>query len=243
MTNIPKEKTSDGYKKCKRHIENLLYSSQILYDARQYSLSLALSILAREEIAKLLVIQDHLKNNTEISSIEWIKLTKNTKESTAHKFRLTFPHKLMREHIQSFTRAEFERMEQERRQMGISLGMPYEQAMALTSDFDKAYEKLDNVKQECLYLGWNGKWNSLSIKLEANEVQGLAYVHLLDIETNYYSAISVRIHNEIKPPIHVTLKDDINFQKWLGLRKEMESSRYKKMEKFAEQAMKKIRSS
>ncbi len=243
MIDIPTEKISDGYRKCKRHVENLLYSSRILYDAKQYSLSLSLSILAREEIAKLLVIQDHLKNNTAISGMEWNKLTKSTKESTAHRFRLTFPLKLMRENIQSFTRDEFQKMEWERIQMGISLGMPYEQAMALTSDFEKAFEKLDQVKQECLYPGWNGRWNSLSIKLEANEVQGLAYVHLLDIETNYYSAISVRIHNEIKPPVHVALKDDKNFQKWLGLRNEMESARYKKMEKLAQQAMKKIRSS
>lgn len=243
MTKITLEKISDGYRKCKRHIESLLNSSLILYDTGQHTTSLALSILAREEFAKLLVLQDHLKNKTEITCDEWNKLTKNTKESTAHRFRLTLPAKQTRENVQTFTREKFEAMEKERNQMGLSSGMPYEVAMALTQEFEKGYEKLDSVKQECLYLGWNGRWNTLSIKLEANEVQGLAYIHLFDIKTNYYSAISVRIHNKIKPPVHVTLKDDPNFKKWLVIKKEEKSDKYRKMEKLAKQAMDKIRKS
>src|SRR5574342_1409631 len=120
---IIREKISDGYRKCKRHIESLLDSSQILLDSNQYATSLALSILAREELAKLLVLQDHIKNKTEITCDEWNKLTKNTKESTAHRFRLTFPAKRIREDVQTFTREHFQRLEKERSEMGLSSGM------------------------------------------------------------------------------------------------------------------------
>jgi len=240
---IPKGKISDGYKKSKRQIESLLDSSQILYNSKQYATSLSLSILAREELAKLLVLQDHLKDGTKISCDEWKKLTKNTKNVTAHKFRLTYSPKVSREGVQKkFTRAMHEQMVSERKQLGLPTGMSYEQMMLITSEYEKGYEILDKIKQDCWYLGWDGKWNSLQIKLDANEIKGLAYINLNDTNSMYLSAISMRIHKQIRQPIKETLKDDPNFKKWLKFQNAQKEKEYEKMNKLATQALRKMRS-
>jgi len=55
---IPTDKLKEGLQKEANHIESLLEASQILYDAKKYSLSLPLSVLALEEVTKLRLIRN-----------------------------------------------------------------------------------------------------------------------------------------------------------------------------------------
>lgn len=241
MTDIPLKKLTQGRARSSKHVESLLKSSQILYDARQYEQSFALSILAREELAKLLIIQNHLKANTIISYEEWKELTKGTRESTAHKIRLTFTQKEARENVQKLTPKQYEETQIQRERLGAGRSsVGYEEAMSLNTDYDKIYEKFDQLKQECFYLGWNGNFFTLSTRLDPNELQGLAYTHLMVIKQNYYTTFSTHIHNIITPEIELTLKSDPHFNEYLRIKQEMESDHSNKLKKLAWQAIDKL---
>ncbi|MDE1769020.1 MAG: AbiV family abortive infection protein [Thaumarchaeota archaeon] len=235
---ISNDEVKSGYEICKSHIMTLIESSQILYDSKKYSTSLSLSILAREEEAKLLALQDHVKDDTNMTDEEWKQLTKNTKESTAHEYRLTQPAKVSRENIQSFSPEYFEFMKSINTQMGVSTNLTYEEMMSITPDYEKSLQRFDRIKQASFYLGRNSKWSNFSLKLRSKEEEkALAYVNLMQVKANYYSTISLRIHKEkIKLPITETLKDDSNFQEYLKTRNEMESRKYKNMVLLARQA-------
>lgn len=216
-------------------------SSQILYDAKQYEQSFTLSILAREELAKLLVIQNHLKDKTAMSIEEWKELTKGTKESTAHKIRLTLTQKISREEIQKLTPEQYEEIQIQRERLGAERStVGYVEAMSLNETYDRFYEKFDQLKQECFYLGWNGNFFTLSIRLDPNELQGLAYAHLMTIKQNYYTTFSIHIHNVITPEIESALKTDPYFNEYLRIKKEMESAHSYKLKKLAWQAINKL---
>lgn len=240
MEQINQKKVQVGYELCKSHILSLLESSEILYKSKKFTESLSLSILAREEVAKLIALQDHLKNNTSMPYDEWLKLTKNTKESTAHKQRLVEPMRQSREYVQSMPPSFFETMKDERKKMGLSEGFQYAAAMSLTPEFEKSFEKLDKVKQACFYFGLNKNWYNLSILLEKNEKDALAYATLIATKILYYSTISIRVHHQIQHPIGKTLEKDPNFQKCLSLMKEIQSAKYKTRLIFVSQALNKI---
>lgn len=241
MTDIPTKKIKQGRERSSKHIESLLKSSQILYDNKQYEQSLALSILAREELAKLLIIQNHLKNNTVIIYEEWKKLTKGTRESTAHKIRLTLAQKTAREDVQKLTTEQYEAIQTQRERLGVERStVTYEAAMSLDDGYDKIYEQFDQLKQECFYLGWDGNFFTLSTRLDPNELQGLAYTHLMIMKQNYYTTFSIYIHNVITPEIELALKTDPYFNEYVRIKNEMQSAHSNRLKRLAGQAIDKL---
>ena len=148
---------------------------------------------------------------------------------------------LAREEIQKLSPQEYEALKIQRERLGATRGtVSYEEAMTLTPDYDKLYEKFDQIKQESFYLGWNGNFFTLFTRLDLNELQGLAFTHLMTTKQHYHTTISIHIHKEITPDVELIIKNDTNFKEYLKIRHEIQSAHSRKLVRLSSQAINKL---
>jgi len=171
---IPPEKMKEGFDKETKHIESLLESSEILFNAKKFSSSLSLSILAHEEIAKLRLIRHHYRNETGITKKEWFDM----KKGGSHKKKLMGPSIERKKHLEQMGEARFEAARYIKRLVGDPMAdLSYSQMK--DTDDPAIMGKLDDVKQDCFYLDWvNQKWSSISTKISKNQIEAMAHVNL-----------------------------------------------------------------
>lgn len=87
---IPWEKCLEGVKSCVKHAENLIEYSQLLKNNDICSISIFLSIIASEEIAKGFILLKHFKEEKGITREDWKTITSGhenkLKEFNLHKW-------------------------------------------------------------------------------------------------------------------------------------------------------------
>jgi len=172
---IPADQLEDGFKKQIEHINYLLESSEILFDNKKYSLSLALSVLAHEEVTKLRTIRGHLRKNQGITKKEWSDLTRGG----SHKEKLIKPSKDKEKRLQEIGEEGFEVARRLKQMIGDPLSSTKYSQMKREKDDYLIMGKLDILKQDSFYLNWkDSKWFSINLKLTKKQLQAMALVNL-----------------------------------------------------------------
>lgn len=204
---IPPEKISEGYYKEIDQIESLLHASNSLYDSKDYALSLAISLLAHEEISKLDVIQEHLKQKTGIMKSEWDDLTK---KRGMHERKSTRHYTKARENIGQKTQKDIDLYNTFFKNLGHETIPTYDEWMKSNAKAITAYESLVKIKENCFYLSWEKeKWINLSTIASKEEIEALAFVQLLQSINLFYSAIFIKIRSSLTT---LEIKTNPNYQ-------------------------------
>jgi len=165
----------DGFNKQNEHIKSLLESSEILFDKKKYSLSLALSVLAHEEVTKLRTIRKHLRDNQGITKKEWIDLTRGG----SHKEKLIQPSKDKEKSLHEMGKERFEAARQLKKMIGDPFSSTNYSQMKRDKEDYLIMGKLDTLKQDSFYLNWkNSAWFSINLKLSKKQLQSMAFVNL-----------------------------------------------------------------
>ncbi|MDE1813092.1 MAG: AbiV family abortive infection protein [Thaumarchaeota archaeon] len=211
IVSIPKEKLHEGFNECQHKVNDLLKSSQILFDATQFNESLALSILATEETTKLSIILDHIKEGAIIESNDWSEIT--TKRGM-HIAKLTKIQKDSKQQIEKMAEGEFENLPRIKKS-NISRTHAIKQLQIL----EDMYAKLGEIKNACFYVNWKTDWSTLSIYFSnVQDRKDLAYYYLTLGWLDYYSIIfilkyDVDISDVKNYASHPYLKQYLKFRK------------------------------
>lgn len=175
---IPKDKLLEGFELEKNQIRTLLKSSRILYAKKKYSVALSLSILAYEEIAKLGVLENHIKKNTDgISKKEWNDLVRGPKNKSVHENKLGKIYRDGVNHIKKIGMDSYYASSQFLVSTGaLPPSLPYSQVIQENDASLNRLEKLNAVKQDCFYLNWkNNDWFIFN-QLNENEQESVCYI-------------------------------------------------------------------
>lgn len=220
---IPLDRLQEGHDKCAKHMELLIDSSDILFSSRKYAISIALSILALEESAKLELIQIHLINKVGITKKEWESIT----GYGSHSRKLKNPvrtqvekHKIAGKEISDSIVAVNEYL----------YGFPtpsYEDYQSITENFYEYYSKLNFVKQDCLYMKWDkSQWKTFNVFLE-NQQKALALYRIVNTKLVYYEIMLKNRYLRItRNPELKTLNDELeNFRDKLIKTHELEKTK------------------
>ncbi len=175
---IPKDKLQEGFELEKNQIKTLLKSSRILYSKKKYSVALSLSILAYEEIAKLQVLENHIKKHTDgISKKEWNALVRSSKNKGVHETKLGKIYRDGVNHIKEIGMDSYYASSRFLANTGaLPPNVPYSQVIQENDSSLDNLEKLNAVKQDCFYLNWkNNDWFIFN-QLNENEQESMCYI-------------------------------------------------------------------
>ena len=188
---IPFNKLESGFNYCQRHIDELLKSSNSLYDKNHYSSSLAITILAVEENSKLNLILKCIIEKRGITKKEWIEITGRG----SHNNKLIKNMEERRRELLSLTYDDYLREVDRSRELGfdVSSSKSFEVLKAQSlMNVTEQIKKFNLVKQDCFYLNWNGKdWYSFITHAPKNIQKAFAYVNL-QIATNEWANIVLK---------------------------------------------------
>lgn len=172
---IPEKNLKEGFKKQIQHVENLLESSQLLYDSKKYPSSLSLSILALEEVTKLRLIREHLRKNKGILEKDW----KNMKKGGSHKMKLVQPSIQRKKRLEEMDEKKYDAIEEFKKITGSPFDRMTFSEMKKATEKYSMMTKLDKIKQDCFYLDWDGKnWVSAKLNLTKRELDSLSFYSL-----------------------------------------------------------------
>ncbi len=175
---IPLETLADGFEKCKRHIEELLKSSESLYNEKHYANSLAIAILAIEENAKLKVILNCILEKRGISKKEWYEITGRG----SHEKKLIKNVEDRQKELRDLTYETYLDEVERSLELGfdISSSKSFEQLKyQALFDVNEQVKKFNLLKQDCFYLNWNGNdWFSFITNAPKNIQEAFAFVNL-----------------------------------------------------------------
>ena len=154
--------------KITEHIEELLNSRDNLFKNKNYSLSIAISILIIEEMAKLHLIVQHMDSKKPIQKSEWESMCKH---------KLTNPFNRLSQKMSQIQESEFERILNER-----EVGLGSEMISLIKSiqkneeDILKTTKLFDKLKQDYFYVSYKkGKLFSISTDLSVEEQENIAF--------------------------------------------------------------------
>lgn len=149
---IPVERLQHGFESCLILTELLLESSEVLLKSNNYPTSIALSILALEESAKLELLHKKIMISEAIKEKEWKKITN---DSEAHIKKLVRP--VMEEHssMKSIDKESYEKMQEIRSDLGLADIPSFDDLTSIDDSQFDYYRILNKIKQDCIYLDWN----------------------------------------------------------------------------------------
>lgn len=179
---IPVSKLNEGLDKSKRQIQLLIDSSELLVERRKYPTALALLVLAREEISKLNLIQQHQKDEKPITEVEWTKVT-------SHKSKLALPYLTAFEHLKDKPKEYMVALDQLNKKLGFSEHAFAGVVKPVSKEMLKTVEKNDLLKQDSLYLNWNEEKKEWVLSLDdfaIEELKAIATVSLLWTQIFFY---------------------------------------------------------
>lgn len=183
---IPVEKLQQGFDLCRKQMEMLIESSQILYDSKKYPLSIALSILAREESAKLQLIDMYISAGHGISKKQWDYLTRGY----VHERKLKDPVKFSVD----FAKWQGEKRYKQVQKWGKNHGLG--ELPADYDDFMKVGEKdyarllsLNEIKKDCFYLDWRDSSWKIFLDKSEEDLEALSLVELTGMKYLMYGFI------------------------------------------------------
>ena len=233
---VPVEKLSSGIDKTRKQIDLLFESSEVLYNAKKYPLSIAVGILAEEEIAKLDVLREHVKSQKPITVTEWRQLRD-------HKSKLTSPYIEAKKSMAEVPEGQYETVKIARGILGFKdfdtpfddLKTPIEQS-AITN-----LEKLDRIKQDCFYSDFrNSDWFSFLTNLLPNHVEAIAFTRLIRLKMRYYDLLLGFDIAMLNNTTIQQLPQNPNAKKIMELNKIKETNNFKKKTFLADFALKKF---
>ena len=205
---IPVEKLQQGFDLCRKQMEMLIESSQILYDYKKYPLSIALSVLAREESAKLQLIDMHIISSSGISKGTWDYITRGY----VHERKLKDPLKFSVD----YTKWQGKKLYKQVQKWGKNHG--YEQSPVNYEDVmkieDKHYARLvslNAIKKDCFYLDWKDSSWKIFLDKSEEDLEALSLVELTGMKYLLYGFIKHNLNR---------LKKDDKLQKELDAFKE-----------------------
>lgn len=183
---IPTEKLHEGYNECKHKIYSLLQSSQILYNEKQFVSSLALSILASEEMTKIFLLNEHMEQKIGITDDEWNELTI---KRGMHKIKLT---KIQQESIENLIKISDFEFKSLPNIKNNDIQISREDALKYVSESKDRYAKFAGIKNDCFYVNWNSDWSTFTKKISNDEDQAkISYFLLIMSWYEYYELISI----------------------------------------------------
>jgi len=170
---IPNEKLLDGFLKGIEHIDQLLKSCVKLNESKNYSISIAMSVLAFEELTKLRLIETRLRGNKPIKKQEWISITKGG----SHTLKQV---KMLDDSMQEVVKMG-EGHHKKVQELDKKLGHPIPPSIPeMLKEYEKWKHKMKNlnkIKQDCLYLNWkNSGWSTFAQEYSLKEQEALSEV-------------------------------------------------------------------
>lgn len=175
---IPTERIQDGLDLCLQQIVELVNSAKGLYDAKHYATSVALSILATEELAKVRLLLERRDKKKDITRREWRDITFGRK---SHKLKLTYEYVNAREFLlREVPEDKYRAMMPVFGIVGGQRQMPYYEELVKSHPEDiRRLEALDVLKQDALYVDWNGsEWNHFLKRMSKHRQKAIAMVEV-----------------------------------------------------------------
>lgn len=183
---IPVEKLQEGFDLCKKQMEMLIESSQILYNSKKYSPSIALSVLAREESAKLERISQHITLSLGISKKEWSSMT----QGFVHEKKLVNPVKFAVKFAKWEGKKRFEKMERWGEKHGYGeMPASYEDFMKVEEKHYERLRSLNEIKKECFYVDWKESCWKILFNRSEEELEALSLVELTGMKYLFYGFV------------------------------------------------------
>ena len=147
---IPSEKLQHGFDLCREQMELLIDSAEILHNSKKYPILLALSVLAREESAKLELINMHIGTPFGISKREWDSVTKGF----VHENKLVNPVKFAQYYAKRVGKDMFEKVQEWGKNQGYEpASANYEDFMSVTEEHLKRLASLNVIKKKLFLFG------------------------------------------------------------------------------------------
>lgn len=194
---IPLSKIHEGYHLHKNLIESFLKTSEKFFENNEYTNSILFSILAWEEMSKLLLLADYMRNQwKDIPYNEWKKRTSNKK---VHSFKLTDLTLTSKKRLQSKPKEELEEMKTIFAQYGFHIDLDDIKEKDEDDETIQTFKKLNEVKKLIMYNHWNGKnWVTFNKITKNYERKKMANVLLELTKGNFFNLIKIKISGKIK---------------------------------------------
>ena len=194
---IPLSKIHEGYHLHENLIESFLKTSEKLFEDKEYTNSILFSILAWEEMSKLLLLSDYIKQEwKDIPHNEWKKRTNSKK---VHSFKLTDMIESRKKRLQSRTKEELEKIKTSFAEHDMHIDLEEINKKSEDDDGIQMLKKLNESKKLIMYNHWNGKsWVVFNKITKSHERKIMAGVLLEMVKGNFFSLSKVRISGAIK---------------------------------------------
>jgi AbiV family abortive infection protein len=153
---IPLLKLEEGFEKQTSHIQGMIDSSKILFDSRNNTMSIAISILILEELTKFRDISIHLRERKSITKDEWDALSK----IGSHNTKLTKLFENVQEEVIKMGEEHHKKVIELNRKLGENDHLDFE-SLSKANQHIQQLKNLNTIKKECIYLDWkDGEWNT-----------------------------------------------------------------------------------
>lgn len=209
---IPQDQLREGYKKERDLVFRLFADNEFFYRQGQYSTSISISILIREELTKLNLIRNHIINNSEISEKEWGAVSR----LGSHNFKLKKSYMDALNQAQDFGEGVYNRVVSIEKIYGTNQEFrSFDEISRENELINNRLESLNKIKQACWYLDWqNSQWVTLSSVYSDKELELFAN-YLLQI-TGYEVASEIlnykyplAFYHEVPPEASLMRKDPL----------------------------------
>lgn len=216
------EKLHEGIEKGMVQSKLLLDSSKILLDKKKFVTSISLSILSKEESAKVLTFRDFLKKNKPIDSTAW-------KELTNHKIKSALPFLRAWKNLRKMSEKDRRKVQEAFQNDGIDQINWSDLDQSFNIKYVQLLESLDFLKQDCQFINWiNDDWfsilNNYGKKLQ-NDFANTFYYEALE---DYYLLL-LRIKSKARDPIKIP--NSITGRKYKKIQRTMDTKNFKQMQR------------
>ena len=192
---IPFENLQEGFEISKRQIELLLESSNILSSENKFSIALTLTILAREELSKLDLIENCIDKRINLSKKEWMKITKYG----SHKEKLQGLIKNAKKRVEESGPEVYKWTQDNIEKFGYGeIKNNYEDAVKIDPSISANLGIMNFIKQDSWYLDWNwenSSWKILTKMFDKKQIESMAYITLIGTEFLFYTFIFINRHS------------------------------------------------
>ena len=146
----------------------------------RYSSSVALSILAYEEISKADEIRLKIKDGKSLSEDEWDKMSFGIE---AHKIKLSGVIERREKRLNALSQRQADFLNAVNNTLGFSGTIDLELSKEQAKSLKTIFPKLNLVKQDCLYLNFdkkNKQWSYFDKRFKENEKKAIAYCLIME---------------------------------------------------------------
>ena len=182
-----KEEAKEGQKRIMKMANRLLNSSQKFLKEGQFSISIPLTILAFEELAKVDFLRIRIRDNQEISFKDWNNLTFG---KGAHFLKLKWTLKKKSKKLEKWTEEDIQSLNFVNQKLGLNV--QYKNKNAIQKDVDlflPLIPKFKVLKEDCLYVNWDKsirKWTYFDRRFTENVKQLIANYLYLEARREFF---------------------------------------------------------